>query len=162
MTFILRILDRPDMSHVERSIRFEEYYAYLEAIRDLLPPSAYDFAVADWHYDFGDPRCPHDAWLQNLSMKVTVSGTRSEVRRLDIYMKLLDAQHNGYINLHYSYVYDFSLIGPFDWYYDEIRLSKEGSLGRVTHEIRGSGDTHWIIVCDDISYRWEPLPKNRD
>jgi hypothetical protein len=159
MAFIVDILDQPTITQPQRDLRFEHYYNYLRNVRGELPNAAYRFATADWHYDFGDSRCPHDSWLEQLLMKVRAAGDRLEERVLDIHLRLLGPQHDGHIHLRYKSVTDFSLAGPFDWYYDELRLAPKDSSARVVHEIRGSATTRWLIECEDILYKWTPLKK---
>ncbi len=44
---------------------YKAYVAYLASIKDRLPQAAYEFSVADWHYDFTKPKCPHDVGSGN-------------------------------------------------------------------------------------------------
>ena len=48
------------------SEEFETYVNYLESIKDKIPPSVYEFATAEWHFNTRDARCPHDAWLEEI------------------------------------------------------------------------------------------------
>lgn len=143
--------------------RFAGYAAYLETIRARLPPSAYAFAAADWHYNPSDPRCPHDAWLEELCITEPATGDRRQHRTVDIRLRLLGAYHDGEIALHYRDVRGYTLRlpprsadGPHghgDWRDDEIRLSESGI---VVHEIVFVGEGHLLIECADVAYRWLP------
>ncbi len=62
MVYILGALRGP---WEELGPRFAAYRQYLASIRDQLPPAAFAFATADWHYRFSDPRCPHDARVEH-------------------------------------------------------------------------------------------------
>lgn len=66
------------------------------------------------------------------------SGERSEVRGLEIHVRLFGAYHDGYLNLAYERVRSYSLdtpgqfwlppygVGHGDWLVDEVRLSDRG------------------------------------
>src|SRR5919202_1729543 len=144
--------------------RFEAYRRYLDSVREQLPPAAFAFATADWHYAFSDHRCPHDAWVEALTISEPASGERQEQRRIDIHVRLLGAYHDGHIDLYYRDVRSYTLelpaspsrikIGHGDWRDDEVRLSERGL---VLHEIVFVGGSHWLIECEDIQYEWRPF-----
>ena len=163
--FILKLnANSPD----ELKARFNEYYEYLETIQNLLPPEAYGFAIASWHYDPEDARCPHDSWVECLSIRELSSGVRREKREIEINLRLLNAQHNQYLDITYKAVkgYNFNSplnnqmsalsIGHGDWLIDEVRLSDKG---QVLHEVIFSTGTHWLIECGDIIYSTDALNK---
>ena len=132
-----------------------------------MPGEAYSFAAADWHYDHDDPRCPHDAWVEDLVVTEVASGPRAEIRDLEIRVRLLGAWHDGHIELTYtkvqSYLFDTPRKleypmrpdkGHEDWMIDEVRLS---DLGYVVHEVAFSRSSSWLIESEDLIYRWRPL-----
>src|SRR5260370_25625875 len=80
---------------------FQDYRNFLLSVKDRLPPSAYEFAAAPWHYDHEDHRCPRDCWVESLLIREPSSGARHEVRHLDIVVRLLGAFHDGYLELSY-------------------------------------------------------------
>lgn len=159
MTFILNQTDDP----YEQNRRFAAYQQYLQANKDRFPPSAFAFAIAPWHYDISDSRCPHDSWVEELIISEPARGERSENRWLEISVRLLGAYHNGHLELRYVDVKSYHLdvpaetvrpfIGHGDWLLDEVRLS-ESSL--VLHEIRFERG-HWQIECTDIKASWHPM-----
>jgi hypothetical protein len=155
VAFIL-LRDRRTDSLEEFRTGWARYQEYLDSIADRLPPSARAFALAAWHYDFSDPRCPHDAWVERVEVLETGSGDRHEVRSLQLRVRLLGAYHDGHIELMYEDVrrYRIGSRGPGhgDWLYDEIRLSADG---HVLHEIEIGGDS-WEIECQDVAYEWKP------
>src|SRR6185436_736288 len=160
MVYILTV-DRPLNSYEEWQSQWLRYCEYLESIRNDLPPGAYNFATAPWHYDFNDPRSPHDAWVDELVIREPASGERKEHRSLEIIVTLFGAYHDGHIELTYTAVQDYSLVGGkksgsghHDWLYDETRLSDRGL---VLHEIEWSSGSRWLIECGDVSYKWTPL-----
>jgi len=140
---------------------WQKYQDYLASIEGKVPPSAYMFATADWHYDYHDPRCPHDAWVEHLIIHEHSFDDRDSIRGLDIQVRLLGAYHDGYIELSYKSVNDYQLSyapGPVmgahsDWMDDEIRLSEHG---KVIHEIVFV-NARWYIECEDIAYEWRPF-----
>ena len=158
--------DSRDDPNVYRE-RFASYQQYLQSIKQKLPLSAYEFAVAEWHYDPQVPQCPHDAWLELLTISEPSTGTRHEKRSIEISMRLLGAYHDGHIEITYKRVQMYSLITPAefrgppfmvghgDWLTDEVRLSVGGL---VIHEIDFSRGSRWLIESADIAYEWKPFP----
>jgi hypothetical protein len=141
---------------------FRRYQEYLQSLRDVFPPSAYALATSDWYFNFKDHRCPHDAWLETLSLSEPSFGERSEKRSLCLNVRLLGAYHDGYIELHYPQVFRYALNvsdgerGHRDWRYDELRVSDQGHL---VHEIewRCLGEIGvWVIEASDLEFRWVP------
>jgi hypothetical protein len=145
---------------------FDGYYAYLESVKNKLPLNTYEFAVSDWHYNFEDPRSPHDAWIEKFLM-VEKSG-EPQTKSVDMELQLLGAYHNGNIVINYSEVSSYKIEWNFfqeqeinskkpwhgDWIIDEISLSDSG---KVIHEIEFRFDGHWIIECQEINYNWLPI-----
>jgi hypothetical protein len=58
---------------------FQDYRNFLLSVKERLPPSAYEFAAAPWHYDHENHRCPHDCWVESLLIREPSSGARHEV-----------------------------------------------------------------------------------
>lgn len=161
MAFILNS-DRPENSFEEWREAWQAYCDYLESVKERLPKSAYEFATAEWHYNFSDHKAPHDGWLEELIIREPASGDRKQHRLLDIFIRLFAAYHDGFIELTYKNVrsYSFSkesalFLGHSDWLYDEIRLSENGF---VLHEIEWVNG-EWLIECEDIFYEWKALEK---
>lgn len=168
MAFILST-DIPEGSEGDSGLlssRFGDYREYLQSLRDKLPPSAYEFAVAEWHYNPEAHECPHDSWVESLTVSEPYSGSRRGDRGIEISLRLLGAYHDGLICLTYKEVKRYSLeapaefrmppldVGHGDWLTDEVRLSERGY---VLHEIEFSRGSRWIIECGDIYYRWQAL-----
>jgi hypothetical protein len=147
----------------------DAYLAYIEKHREQFPPNALAFAAASWHYNLYDHKCPHDSWVDSISINELASGERSEVRSLEIVVKLLGAFHDGHIELRYVDVRRYSLNHPRvdqqrevahdDWLVDEILIQADGS---VSHEIEFASGAAWRITCADIIYQWLPLEKQPD
>ncbi|HEX8219068.1 MAG TPA: hypothetical protein VF914_07625 [Chloroflexia bacterium] len=175
--------------------QWSAYDEYLRSLRGRIPESAFDFATAEWHYNFSDPRCPHDATVEEFTLLTRYSGSRwyyrgrsgrtsrlgrsrlhkgylpkrEQVPHLDIFVRLLGAYRDGYMELTYKKVCSFDVsspryrrgyypIGPGDWHYDEVRLSDQGL---VEHEIQFGAAVHskavyWKIECEDIFFEWKP------
>ncbi|HZB11037.1 MAG TPA: hypothetical protein VE525_18175 [Rubrobacter sp.] len=155
----------------ESAALLERYYEYLESVKEKMPWEAYSFAAADWHYDHNDPRCPHDAWVETLVVAEVASGTRAEIRDLEIQVRLLGAWHDGHIDLTYtkvqSYLFDTPRKreypmrpgkGHEDWMIDEVRLS---DLDYVVHEVEFSRGSSWLIESEDLLYRWRPFEEQQ-
>ena len=142
--------------------RFNEYKNYLDSIKERLPKSAREFALADWRLDFTDHKCPHDSWIEYCRIFEESSGERNEIRVLHIETRLLGAYHDGFLDLSYKNVARYELKksdswdSHGDWLYDEVRLS-DNNL--VLHEIEFAGDIIWLIECEDIEFNWKPFEK---
>lgn len=152
--------------------RYKEYRKYLDSIREELPKSASNFALADWRLNPANHRCPHDSWVEYIKIYEVSSGERQENRIIEIEVKLLGAYHDGYLQLNYKNAFKYSLSksdssenpeewlynheNHGDWLYDEIRLSEKGL---VLHEIEFRHKADWIIECEDIEVNWIAIEK---
>ncbi|MBX7172137.1 MAG: hypothetical protein K1X72_14325 [Pyrinomonadaceae bacterium] len=141
--------------------KWKEYFSYLDSIKEKLPNSANNFATADWHYNFNDSRCPHDAWIDDVIIHENAEGDRKQFRSIEIKIVLLGAYHNGKLEIIYKNVkgYSISKIADNgdchgDWMRDEIRLSENGL---VLHEIDWLLEPNWTIECEDIEFHWKPF-----
>lgn len=148
--------DQPDEEHI-RDLR--DYLAYLDSIADRLPAGARAFAMAPWHYTPSDPRCPHDAWVETITIREPASGERGEARGLEIHMRLRGAYHDGHIELRHENVQRYSadvgqgLIGGHgDWLVDEIAITADGAIAHIIEFVDGM----MRIECEDIHYSWLP------
>ena len=146
---------------------FAAYREYLLERRSRFPPAAYALAASEWYFDFSDHRCPHDGWLESVTIGEPSMGGRHEQRTSTLTIRLLGAYHDGYIEFSYPDVHDYDLRGAHvgqghgDWRYDEFRLSDSG---RVIHEIEWASfgqNNHWLIEASDIFHRWIPRSSNK-
>jgi hypothetical protein len=175
MVYILDLASGGAMDPAEIQALWARYDEYLASIKDRLPPSAYAFATAPWHYSTLDHRCPHDAWVESLTISEEKNDENPIQRRMNIHVRLLGAYHDGHIELAYKGVNSYGLskpdlgpgpwgsggwkyIGHHDWLVDEIRLSDNN---RVIHEIVFSSDARWLIECEDLIYEWQPFVAQR-
>jgi hypothetical protein len=147
---------------------YAAYRRHLETIRPNLPTHVYEFTVADWHYDFSDHRCPHDAWIEKIQIEELSSGPRHEVRKTRITIKLLGAHHDRIFTLVYDDVVSYAIdvpqamtatISHGDWIIDEIGLSASKA---IVHEIKfwcGPDASPTLrIESRDLSFSEEMLP----
>jgi len=172
MAFILST-DLPDTESNVYDKRYREqwklYRHHLQSIENKLRPSTRDFALASWHYDPSDPRCPHDAWLESVVLQELPNSDNLQDRKQEIIIRLLGAYHDGHIELIYRDVLSYTLDQPYrklkesminhghgDWLVDEVRFSDRG---KIIDEIEWDNRGHWIIECNDIQYLWIPLMK---
>ena len=155
MTFILAATRDPSEDVVGL---FRAYQEYLVANRERFPRSAFALATSEWYSDFRDPRCPHDAWLEQVRIEEPATGERQEVRQIAIRVRLLGAYHDGYIELYCPAVSRYALDvyeragGHRDWRYDEFRVT---DAGRLIHEIEWWGAVaagRWIIEASDVEF----------
>ncbi len=141
---------------------YRRYQQYLRERETEFPPGAFALGTAEWYQNPSDHRCPHDGWLESLSISETSADKRKRVTTINI--RLLAAYHDEYVEFFYPRVFKYTLLGSSssggigDWLYDEFRLSPEG---HVIHEIEWSGfpkgeDSRWIIEATDVEFRWVP------
>ncbi len=164
----LKITDPSNFRELDKA--FQAYREYILSIRNDLPKDTYEFAIADWHYDPATSQCPHDSWLESLSLSESINNTQSD-KRINIDLLLLGAYHDGNISLRYEGVvfYELEKILKIDqeivneqvrrgthgdWLIDEISLSDGGV---VIHDIEFANDARWIICCENIIYEWIPF-----
>jgi hypothetical protein len=142
---------------------FQRYRDYLSAQATGFPAGAFALASSDWYFDPSDHRCPHDAWLEGITISEPAAGKRSEKRSCLIRMRLQGAYQDGFIELYYPSVLRYSLVtcssarGIGDWLYDEFRVSG----GHLIHEIEWAGSpgeegSRWIIEAADVEFQWLP------
>lgn len=146
---------------------FDDYFHYLEEMRDSFPQNALAFASAKWHWDGADPRCPHDAWLEKVEIREIETEPGSSKRDLIIEARFLGAYHDGYFTLTYHDVKYYSLDkvqaefsynrgnGNGDWLLDEVYLDEKGL---VFHDIEFANNCRWTIHCRDLEHTWTPSP----
>jgi len=110
--------------------------------------------------NFNFHECPHDAWLESITIVEPSSGARNELRTAAITIKLLGAYHDGIIELHYPRVFEYRLNsfaldgGHRDWRYDEFRVDDKN---RLVHEIEWCGKREtgsWLIIASDVEFKW--------
>jgi hypothetical protein len=162
------ILDVDDLDPKEIKRRFEAYFEYLR--REAIPDKVRRFAAADWYYNPSDHRCPHDSWVNEVTVLEVPACDDICTRSMAIRVSLLGAYHNGRILYHYDNVRSYSLctppdcqfpklnappgIGHGDWLRDEVRTSERNLL---LHEIVFSRGSRWLIEAENIEYVWQPL-----
>ena len=140
---------------------YRRYQEYLRKHEAQFPRGAFELGTAEWWQNGNDHRSPHDAWLESAIFSEQKSG---ESRITSLRVRLLAAHHDGFIELFYPRVFNYSLTSPTcerglgDWLYDEFRLSP---TGKIIHEIEWAGfphdeDSRWIIEASDIEYKWIP------
>jgi hypothetical protein len=137
---------------------FRRYREYLASVREHFPAKAYDLATSDWYFDSTHHHCPHDGWLESMTVTELSKGERKQERTAALSIELLGAYHDTVIKFHYQGVrrYDLSadsvLEGHGDWRYDEFRLSEQGTL---IHEIEWRSHrfkSHWLIEANDVQF----------
>lgn len=114
----------------------------------------------DWYRYPPDHRCPHDAWVESITISEPPSGQRHENRGLEIHIRLLGAYHDGTIEFAYKGVQNYCIqamrdvAGHGDWLEDELDVKTHDTL---LHKIKlNNGGCE--IEAEYIEYRWIPLP----
>jgi hypothetical protein len=156
----------------ENGWQLENYLNYLEEIKDRLPLKAREFAFLEGHYDITHKRCPHDSWVEWIAIQEIHEWKNDRIkgeRPLKITARFLNAFHDGWFELTYEDVQQYSLsldrikriglndkihgpkIGHGDWIVDEILLDSDGF---ISHEIEFRDSALWKIKCANIIYQW--------
>jgi hypothetical protein len=148
-------------------IDYFPYRAYVESIRDRLPPHVYAFASVIRYFDLESHSSLHDSWLESFTVREVATGVRQEIRRMEIAMALLGPFHDLRIRLHYTGVTRYSFVAPpryghsrydhtahGDLFTHEIRLGHEGLL---VHELLFERDATFLIECSDIRHSEEAI-----
>jgi len=148
-------------------IDFYPYRAYIESIREKLPPHVYAFASDIRYFDLQSHSSLHDSWLESFTVREAASGERQEIRRMEIAIALLGPFHDLRIHLHYTGVTRYSFIAPSqygntrfdhtahgDLFTHEIRL---GHGGLLVHELLFERDATFLIECSDIRHSEEVI-----
>jgi hypothetical protein len=89
----------------EGIIFFDEYFSYLEQIRDHLPNSVKEFALDEHRYELNGPKTLHDGWL----VAVNLARSVGVLQELDctLTLKILLATHETTLTLIYEGVSNF-------------------------------------------------------
>jgi hypothetical protein len=146
---------------------YQRYQQYLRQHQHEFPATAFALATSEWYQNPTDHRCPHDSWLENVTLSESRETERNS-RVLSICIRLLGAYHDGHIEFFYPGVVSYTLESPSsgtgagDWLYDEFRLSANGNL---VHEIEWSASTsgkltNWIIEAADVEFKWIPFEED--
>jgi hypothetical protein len=148
----------------------QQYVDYIMSIRERLPAGVRAIVSSKFYFDPSDHRCPHDSWVERLTLSEPSSGDRSQFRELSLSIRLLGAYHDGYIDFSYvrlkRYFLDGSQLGSIrsagtahsDWLTDEFILLDDGL---VSHEIRFRSGAVWTIVSEDVVFIPGHLSKRR-
>lgn len=118
----------------------------------------------DWYNKINDPRCPHDAWIEDISIKEKSTSKEDQLRNILIEIRLLNAYHTGTILFRYENVRAYSLNilsvydegnrGHVDWVNDTFSSKRQG-LSR--HQITFSSGAVITILFETLFYeaKWE-------
>lgn len=147
----------------ERGYHLDDYLAYLHGHAKEFPTGARDFALAAWHYDLSDRQCPHDSWLECVTVREISTGKRDEIRSTELTARFLSAYHDAHFDLVYDGVSTYALElaeanidngvhGHGDWLIDELTLSASKA---VIHDIHFSR-ARWTVHCADLRYSSTP------
>ena len=148
-------------------IDYLPYRAYVESIREQLPPHVYAFASDIRYFDLESHSSLHDSWLESFTVREVATGERQEIRRMEIAIALLGPFHDLWIHLHYAGVTRYSFAAPpryghsrydhtahGDLFTHEVRL---GHKGLLVHELLFERDATFLIECSDIRHSEEAI-----
>lgn len=149
----------------EGTTNFDEYFKYIESIKNNIPSHLYSFASDSKYYGLNSRESLHDAWLNNLNIVEPAKGERKESRAIEIEANFLGSYHDRTIKLQYKEVLAFELktpeefsappsfeIGHGDLLYHELTLEGKETL---VHEMEFSRGSVFIIKCKNIIHSEE-------
>ena len=140
--------------------RFDEYFAYLESVKERLPLEVYAFASAWAHYSLDNPSSLHDAWVDAFTVRELAEGERSEVRTTEAVLRLLAPYHDRAQVLRYRGVTSYTMTSPSvgsghgDLIVHEVTLVGER---RVQHELLFDTGSTLTVECESFSYEEQSL-----
>ena len=142
----------------------DEYRRYIEDNQDKFPLGIRPFMLADWYHNTRHHQCPHDSWVNSIDVKEISSGSRQEIRMINIIIALLGVFHDGSFEIEYINVQEYEIrrtkplissqIGHGDWIIDEFNFESVG----IRHEILFS-NANFVCISKDVQYRWCALPQ---
>jgi hypothetical protein len=148
---------------------YSRYLEYLQTVKRYFPDHIYDFASNSLHFDLSSTSSLHDAWLESLTVREFASGSRNEIRKLEVKLSLLGPYHDRMIHLTYSGVERYSFDSPArpgepryshtsrgDLLTHEIRL---GTHGLFVHELLFERGTTLLVEFSEFAHVEEPLDK---
>ena len=132
----------------------------MKSLKHRVSEATYEFAASPWRFDASDSRCPHDSWLKDLIITSNPQEKIPENVSTRVFVRLLGAYHDGFIEITYEDVFDYSisplnmLLNKDDWLEDQIKLLDSG---RVRNTINWASGKIWTIECSEIQYKWKPF-----
>jgi hypothetical protein len=146
----------------EQGWQLDDYFEYLQEIRNKIPPHVFAFAADSRHYDLTSHESLHDSWLEYFCVKEAGSGERRQIREIQIEACFFGPFHDLNIFIRYVGVEAFSLVTPEqfagppmsavghgDLLMHELRLESTGSL---VHELLFSRGSVFQIRFRDMSF----------
>ncbi len=117
---------------------------------------------SDWYTFPGDHRCPHDAWVEAITVSEPFFGERKAQRSLEIHVRLLGSYHDGVIEFTYRGVQRYVIraghdaAGHGDWLEDKVDIGEQNTLRHSVRLTNGSFE----IQANEAVYKWTPLLKS--
>jgi hypothetical protein len=152
--------DIDDIEYEDYQSRAEAYNQYLDSIRDKLKLSPEGFVFEEWYRDTSSHRCPHDAWLERISI------SENDSNEVQIQLRLLGAYHDGNITFTYNDVQYYRLdrhksstvkSSHGDLRYEEFRLDEDENIIHEYDWYTLGENALFLIACKSIDYQWDPL-----
>jgi hypothetical protein len=116
----------------------------------------------DWYTFPPDHCCPHDAWVESITILEPSSGERHQNRGLETHVRLLGAYHDGVIEFTYKGVQNYSIRAMRDrawhgdWLEDDVDVRPHDIVRHRVTLSHGSFE----IEAEYIDYKWTPLPSS--
>jgi hypothetical protein len=144
-------------------VRFDEYFEYIESIRDKLSAEAHQFASNFEHYSLQGKASLHDACIQRIEIEESASGVRSEVRELGMRMQLLGPYHDRTLLISYDKVSMYAIgarcgvsqpVAHGDIFTHEVRISEDQ---QIVHEVFFTSGSTFCVTCRNIRFETSML-----
>ena len=126
------------------AINFDNYFSYIESIKEKLPVSVYNYAISYEHYNLSSHASLHDAWLEHYEVREVASGSRNENRKIEVFVEFLGPFHDKRLKFHYKGVSQYSgeatdcKKGMGDLNYHEFSKNEDDSIKHKFYFISGS------------------------
>jgi hypothetical protein len=138
-------------SDSEGNTKFDQYFQYLDKVRDELGDHLYAFAADPNRYYLNSAGTLHDAWLSSLQVEFNALAKPAVT---DLEVKLLGPFHDRTFVLHYKNVKHFD----FNW------AAFPSAVDLLTHELYVEGESriheyqfdHGVkvmIECESITWQ---------
>lgn len=147
----MKFLISPSSTVEEIGEATDAYLQYLHRNREKFSRSLFEYLSADWHYDFRDHRCPHDALVvaYSVALNPSIANRAIDMARIN----LINAYQDYQIEFIYRDIKSLEITPEIScWSYDEVVLCPSG----MRHEIVFEEGNAWTIEAAAIEIEIRP------
>lgn len=140
---------------------YDEYFKYIESIKDEIPLDLYLFASNIKRYTLDDKETLHDSWLETIKINDDLV-CENNTNKLNVFLSLLGAYHDRKHRFSYFSVNSYKIINMAenkrakqDLLFFEFRVEN----GYIIHELEFNNDFVIMVSCKSILYEEVILSK---